>query len=135
MYLQMFLWYGKQIFDVTAIFHRTELFSKIKTSRKTDLIETKFPASLYKIYYGRARVSCRITTRGDCYYRPQGKVMFVSNHSVHRGGGVSQHAIGPGDMYKGRTYIPPDHRHLVTVNAAVGMHPTGMHSCFRSNIH
>ena len=56
------------------------------------------------------------------------------SHSVHEGGGVSQHARGrvlldpPGQT-------PPRHTPLPTpklATAADGTHPTGMHSCFKN---
>ena len=56
------------------------------------------------------------------HYRPQGKVMF-SEAFVCPPVGAGRHSS--------EQRPPPRYWHLVQATAAVDMHPTGMHSCYR----
>ena len=65
------------------------------------------------------------------YYQPQGKVMFSEEVilATRWGGGERPPRERPpleGDPPMGET---PRYWHLVAATAAVGMHPTEMHSC------
>ena len=67
------------------------------------------------------------------------------SHSVHGGGvpqgglpttgeSASRGCLPPGGSASRGSTQPPRYRHLVAAAAAVGMHPTGMHSCYTAKI-
>ena len=73
-------------------------------------------------------------------YRPQGKLMFLHLfHSVHKGGGSASEGGStsggclPLKGWSASRVVWPTARysHLVVTTAAVCMHPTGMHSCYK----
>ena len=53
------------------------------------------------------------------------------SHPVHGEGGGVRVPTPPGGRHPNQS--PPQYWHLVAATAAVGTHPTGIHSCYRFN--